>query len=618
MYNLVITLKDDMNLYFTIPNKICYLMKFKIVILLLVTSLSNAYCQILPPTLPWSGKSQAFMISADKPLATPFEKSNGKRSTNPVELESILELMDKNELIRVVHYGASPQGRPIKVVKVSTDSEFRNGKGPSKKPLALIQAGIHAGEIDGLDAGLMIIRDLVSGRLRNLIEEIDVVFIPVINPDGFANSSPFHRINQNGPETLGWRTNSLNQNLNRDYTKLDTPEIRGLVKLIRDINPTLYFDIHVTDGADYQYDVTYGWTPRVAYSPSIGFWFEKIYKPYIDADLTSFGHIPGPLVFAKNNKDFSEGILDVTFSPRFSNSWGDARHLPTILVENHSLKPYKQRVLGTYVFLESSLKILAAQGNRLKDMVDTDAKSRPDPVVLSWEFPNVTNDSIYFRGIKPVEKSSELLGIKYTTWAGEKLNETVPVWTNSKPGKTAKRPIEYIIPVQYRNVIQVIEQQGIIFERIEKELKLEVFTYNIINPEAQSDMPFQGRMRIKSEVEQVKKTVMFPVGSIRIKTDQTLGTLACLLMEPENIDSFFQWGFFNDILERTEYFETYAMSPLAEKMAKENPELRAAFLKELKTNKVLSESENLKLRWWYERSNYNDKNYLSYPIGIVY
>ena len=205
----------------------------------------------------------------------------------------------------------------------------------------------------------MLLRDLtVGGRHGGLLDHAHFLFVPILNVDGHERFSPFNRMNQRGPRQMGWRTNRRNLNLNRDFAKLDTPEVRALVAAIERWQPDLYLDLHVTDGADYQYDITYGWNPPHGWSPAIASWLDEVLRPAVDHELEAWGHVPGPLVLVANNRDLSGGFLGWTAGPRFSNGYGDARHLATVLVENHSLKPFDQRVLGTYVLLASALDTL--------------------------------------------------------------------------------------------------------------------------------------------------------------------------------------------------------------------------------------------------------------------
>ena len=586
-----------------------------VVFSLLISLLSVA--QVLPPGIPWVGSSIVIMQSPDDIHATPFEKSNGTRSATPAELALWIEGLKGLANVSSRELCLSAQGHPVYEVRVSTETGFREGKASSNKPVLLFHGGIHAGEIDGLDAGMLLVRDLNGGRLRKYLERVNIIFIPVLNPDGHARLSHFNRINQRGPEEMGWRSNSLNQNLNRDFTKLDTREIQSLMQLIRDTKPDLYIDIHVTDGADYQYDITYGWLGEFAYSPSISNWLNRELRPATEKALTQKGHIPGPLVFFKDESDVRQGNLDYAFSPRFSHSWGNASHVPSILVENHSLKPFKQRVLGSYVFLESCIDVLSEKSTSLKAAIEKDKAHRTDQVVIQWKIPETTQDSVVFKAISSKKESSTLTGMSYTTWTGKPELVKIPVFQANQVEKSIVRPKEYIIPAHYKDVISRLKMYGVVMQELTNAEVFDLSMYRIENPSIQGKLPFQGRVRISATFEQKQMKQTFPKGSVRISTDQALGNLVCLLLEPESTDSYFQWGFFSGCLERTEYFENYAMVPMAELLAKADPKLLAAYESKLNEDLDFANNPEARLRWWYEHSEYIDATYLIYPVGKI-
>ena len=285
-------------------------------------------------------------------------------------VEWIEKLAAASPLIHTVSFGHTAMGRPLCAVIASRDGIDECVKLPtSGKPTVLVQAGIHSGEIDGKDAGMMLLRDLAFGGKNHLLDKANLLFIPVLNADGHERRSVWNRPNQRGPIHMGWRTTAQNLNLNRDYMKAQAPEMVALLKLIQDSQPSLYLDIHVTDGIDYQYDFTYGfhgWDGGFAWSPQIGRWLDQTLRPTLDQGLADAGHIPGPLVFAKNNRDLSQGIIAKPYDPRFSTGYGDLCHIPTLLVETHSLKPFRQRVLGTYVLIETCLTVVGDHASTLK------------------------------------------------------------------------------------------------------------------------------------------------------------------------------------------------------------------------------------------------------------
>ena len=337
--------------------------RFAIYTLCSLLVLSSTAQSNLPPAFEWHGKSETLIAKTNDPWVTAAEKSNFVTTPDYNEtMKWFKKLAAASPLLTMVSIGKSVERRDIYMVIASTEKNVTAASlQKSGKPLLLVQAGIHSGEIDGKDAGMMLLRDIAFGNKKDLIKKVNLLFIPILSVDAHERSSPYNRPNQRGPQNMGWRTNAQNLNLNRDYAKLDTKEIRAVVKVINEYNPVLYMDIHVTDGADYQYDITFGGLDLQGNSPGISKWLETIYKPAIDKNLTANGHIPGQLLFALNDMDFSKGNVLIAGGPRFSDSYGNLRHMASILVENHSLKPFKQRVLGTYVLLESTLKLLATQ-----------------------------------------------------------------------------------------------------------------------------------------------------------------------------------------------------------------------------------------------------------------
>ena len=589
-------------------------------ILALLFANATAYSQnLLPPVADWHGKSESLMKTGIDPLITPFELSGGTRSATLAETRDWFKKLEKlSKNVQLVNMGLSAEGREMLLVKVSSDDHFKYGTiTNSDRPTVLIQAGIHSGEIDGKDAGMMLLRDIAVGNKSGLLKGINILFIPILNIDGHERASEYGRINQRGPEVIGWRTNARNLNLNRDYAKVDTEELRAVMKVINEYDPQLYLDIHVTDGVDYQYDVTYGYIDSNGYSPACSDWLQTFFEPFVNEELTMMGHIPGQLVFAKNDRDMQAGNVNYISEPRFSNAYGNVRHLPSILVENHSLKPYKQRVLGTYVFLEAAIKIMSESRLELKNAIESDKKKRPELVPLTWKLNENLTDSVWFSGIESTLKKSIVTGAEYVDWTAKPTKQYIPLFKHNVPELLVNRPETYIVPVANKDVIERLEIHGIKMVKLTAPETLEVEMYRIKDMKVVGKLPFQGRMRMSGITIKEKRTRIFPAGSVRISTNQPLGDLAVLLLEPDSPDSFLQWGFYAGISERTEYFEVYVMEKLALKMMNENPELKREFESKKSSDASFSADQWAQLHWWYEKTPYSDQEYLLYPVGRI-
>ncbi len=595
-------------------------MKYHIICLLSIISISRCIAQdILPPFVQWHGESEKLMHKGNDPLITPFEQSGGTGSaTLPEMLEWFAGLQNASKNVQLGSIGTSAEGRDILMVKVSSDDIFMYGEPRnSDRPTVLVQAGIHSGEIDGKDAGMMLLRDIAVGGKTFLLNKVNIIFIPILNIDGHERNSAYGRINQRGPEIIGWRSNARNLNLNRDYSKLETEEILGITNIINLYNPVLYIDIHVTDGVDYQYDITYGPNGKPGYSPSCNDWMETFYEPFVKDALIAAGHIPGPLIFAMNDRDMEAGIANFFSGPRFSTGYGDLRHVPTILVENHSLKPFKQRVLGTYVFLEASLRIIIETYKEVKDAMVEDKNRRPEMVPIQWKLNEMMRDSISFKGIKSIKKKSEITGAEYVEWTGEPVTQRLAAYNKNDATLSVKRPVAYIIPASRKEIISKLKAHGVIMSELTVAETLDVEMYRIKDIKPESQLPFQGRMRMHGTPIMEKRKEIFPKGSMRISTDQPSGDLLIVLLEPDSPDSFFRWGFFPEISERTEYFEVYVMEKLAAKMLAESPELKLEFDSKKKSDADFAANQNAQLRWFYEKTPYADQHYLLYPVGII-
>jgi hypothetical protein len=571
----------------------------------------------LPPEIPWEGRSLALARPPDDPWATPFEKSDLTRSPSYQETVSWLHrLCEEAPELEMISIGRSDEGRDIWMVVASAGGPVTpEGLRRSGKPVLLAQAGIHSGEIDGKDAGMMLLRDMaVRGVRRDLLEKTCFLFVPILSVDAHERRSPYSRMNQRGPEVMGWRTNSRNLNLNRDYAKLDTPETRAVVRALGTWQPDLYLDIHVTDGIDYQYDVTWGSNGTHAWSPEVGRWLEGVLRPALERRLREMGHVPGPLVFARDSRDLEKGIVSWTASPRFSNGYGDARHQPTVLVENHSLKPYRQRVLGTYVFLEGCLDVLSQRARELREARRRDETRRFEEVPLDWTYRGSVPDTVDFLAVGYELVPSSVMDIERVAWTGEKKTVRIPRFSNRVPDATATRPRAYWIPPAWTEVIERLEIHGVQMERIQEEREVEVEMYRIDEPEL-AGSAYEGHVRVSGTEVPERRVERFAPGSVRVPTDQPLGDLAVLLLEPRSPDSFFRWGFFLEILQRTEYAEGYVMAPMAERMLQGDPELSAAFESRLEEDPEFAGDPGARLEWFYRQTPFFDDRWRLYPVA---
>lgn len=571
----------------------------------------------LPPALPWQGNSESLIVAPGDPWITPAERSGMISTATYAEMRAYLDrLANASPFIHVVTIGKTALGRDLIAVIASKDPNSATIAGLDRdKPAILAQAGIHPGESDGTDAGMMLLRDIALRGKDVLLDKVNFVFVPIFNIDGHENASQFSRPNQRGPKEQGWRTTAQNINLNRDYIKADAPAMQAMLGLIDSLDPALYIDLHVSDGVDFAYDVTFGFQDApYAYSPTENAWLESVFRTEVNSALERAGHIPGPLVLAVDDRHPENGLMLPAFPPRFSHSYGDLRHMPAVLVENHALKPYNQRVLGDYVLLEQSLKTVAAHRVELAAAIAKDKAPR-DKLVLTWQPQDEPVRIVPFRQMKAVHYQSPISGVEEIRYLGEAAPETPYPLYGSKPDVELVLPKAYWISVAYPEVIERLRKHGIDMERLTEPKTIELDMIRVHDAKL-SGLPLDNRVRVSAgNYTHERRQRTYLPGSVRVPTDQPLAALAAAMLEPRAEDSLFQWGFFMGMLTRTEYIEGYVIEPLAQQMMERDPSLRSAFEAKLASDPEFAKDPDARLAWFYEKTLYYDSEYLLYPVG---
>ena len=565
----------------------------------------------LPPVLPWHGASENLIVAPSDTWITPSEATGFDTTPSYAETRAWIDrLVAASPLLSIVPFGRTAQGRELYAVRASKP-------GGAPKPLLLAQAGIHSGEIDGKDAGLMLLRDIALRGKDGLLDHADFLFVPIFNADGHERSSPFNRPNQRGPRSQGWRTTAQNLNLNRDYMKADTTEMKAMLALLQKVQPALYLDLHVTDGTDYQYDITFnfaGWNGRYAHSPTIGRWLDQEYRPAVTAALARMGHIPGGYVDALDGRDPDKGIVLGADQPRYSTGYGDLARIPTVLVETHSLKPYRQRVLGTYVLIEESLRLVGSEGPRIAAAIVADRAARPRTETLSWKAEDrpytVISD---FKGVAHDSYRSPASGGNEIRWLGRPVTQAMPLF-GEVPDKIVSLPAAWWVPVTKPEVIALLKLQGIAFEPIAVPRTVTLDMVRLTDPKLGKADEGHIPLTAAAYVHAARRET-YPAGSVRVPSAQPLGLLAAAMLEPESPDSLLAWNFYPEILMRTEYIEGYAIAPLADRMLAADPKLKAEFEAKLKADPKFAADPDARLAWFYKLTPYYDERYLLYPVG---
>lgn len=558
---------------------------------------------------------------------THAEKTDYRETPNYSEtIVYAKRLAAASPLIRFKSFGQSGEGRDLPLlIATEGDSFTPEAARTAHRPILLVQACIHSGEPDGKDAGLALLRDIAITKTRaGLLENVVLLFIPIYNTDGHERSSPYNRINQNGPAEMGWRATTTNQNLNRDYMKADTPETRAWLALWNEWQPDLFIDCHVTDGADYRYNITYQFEHHAGIAPSVLAWQRKVIDGKVFPATEAAGNVVSWYLEFTDNRDFSKGIRDFNGSPRFSTGYVPLRNRPAVLIETHMLKEYRARVIGTYDFLRAALEEVNRDPKSLLDAVreaDEETLARSGSHQQGHQFPidfELTDETVPY-ALKAVEYHTEFSDVSNdvrVTFGTKPLDVTVPMYNTFRVKTAVVPPLYYIVPPQWREVIEVLKAHGLVLKKTVEPTTLEVESYRFSKVSWPSG-PFESRFMPKFESELIQERRTFPAASVVVPVAQTLAKLAISLLEPEAPDSLAAWGFFNTIFEQKEYGESYVLETLARKMMADDPKLREEFEERVATDPDFSASPHARLQFFYERSPYCDPHMNVYPVGRI-
>ena len=561
----------------------------------------------------------------DTSLVTFYEKSDFKATPSYDETVAYCKKLDEaSPFIRYTTFGTSPQGRKLPLLIIDGDARFDPASArQSGKLVLLIQAGIHSGEIDGKDAGLMFFRDLAINQLFGAMpKNLVILFIPIFNVDGHERFGAYNRINQDGPEEMGWRTTAQNLNLNRDYLKADSPEMQAWLKLYQKWLPDFFVDIHVTDGADYQYVSTYGLETYGNMDEGLTKWTNEQLIPVMEQTMNTAGYPMFPYIMFRTWGDPRSGLRTSVAGPKFSQGYTAAQNRIGLLVENHMLKDYKTRVSGTYELLHFLCGFLNEQAanvrelNSLADLNSASAVFRRQPFPVNF---TAGKDSVMidFRGVEYDVVKSDLTGGDWFRYHPDKpVTFRIPYFNQQNPSTFIKFPEAYIIPPEWSEVIGKLALHGINYTVLNKPVTIKVESYHFTKIEY-GKSSYEGRQQVTPTIDTITEEREFPAGSVVIPTAQRTARVIAHMLEPASPDSYLQWGFFNATFEMKEYFESYVMEEYARKMIAEKPGLKDEFEEWKKSDPEAAKDQFAQLGWFFFRSPYADQKMNVYPVGKI-
>lgn len=565
-----------------------------------------------------------FATAASAPALTTLAEQTGDRRTGRYEeVERLCPAFQQRwpKQVRCFEFGRTPEGRPMLGLVASADGTLDpEAARRAGRPVMLMQGGIHAGEIDGKDAGLRALRNMLEGTAaKGTLSEVTLVFVPVFNVDGHERFGRWNRPNQVGPEEMGWRTTSQNLNLNRDYAKADAPEMQAMLRLLNQWDPILYADLHVTDGAKFEHDVSYTGEPVLAGIEPIRQTGAAVLDELVKR-AAKWGSLPVDFYPSWLRDDDPTSGVALSVSPkRFSTAYWASHNRIGILVETHSWKDYPTRVRITYQTILALMEMAARDGKKwlaaAQAADEQAAKIGGTTVALSYSNTGHTR-TIEFRGYEYDRRPSAISGQLLTRYNDKRPQLwRMPLFDEVKPDITVVAPRGgYIVPASHaRLVAEKLTVHGVRFRTLGQALStadVEVFRATKAAP---GSATFEGRSTFTLQGDWSNEKRDIGAGALFVPIAQANSQLAMTLLEPRDPDSLASWGYFASAFERKEYMEAYVAEEVGEEMLKKDPALRREFEKRLEDPEFAS-NPAARLEFFHRRHSSWDERFNLYPV----
>jgi hypothetical protein len=564
-----------------------------------------------------------FMVSCnssqkkvDFDFETQFEKSNGlETATYQQTITYYKNLAETYPEISIIEIGETDSGKPLHIVTYNPEKIFDYKTIKKSKNIILINNGIHPGESDGIDATMMLFRDLVNGTIE-APEKTVLVTIPIYNVGGSLNRNSTTRTNQNGPKEYGFRGNARNYDLNRDFIKCDTKNAKTFAKIFHSVKPDIFIDNHVSNGADYQYALTHLFTQNNKLGGKLGDYIHTEMMPKLVKKLAEKSWDITPYVNVFNQVP-EIGFSQFMDSPRYSTGYTTLWNTLGMMVETHMLKPYKQRVEGTYELMKSMIEISEADYETItllrNEALNNYKQNSTYP--LNWTIDSTKTTTLNFKGFEGETITSEITRFPRLKYNRNKpFTKPVTYYNYFKPTNSITIPKAYIIPKGWHNIIDLLKLNEVEMNLLEKDTIMNVESYKIESYETVKS-PFEGHyLHYNTTLNAKTEEISFTKGDYIIETNQPAVRYLLETLEPQGPDSFFNWNFFDTILQQKEGFSPYVWEDIALKLLNNNPELKETFESKKNADNGFANNWYAQLNWIHQQSEHYEKAHMQYPI----
>jgi hypothetical protein len=555
---------------------------------------------------------------------TQFEKSGGTETSEYIDVISYYkQLSNSYPEISFFEMGETDAGYPLHIVVFNTDGKTQlNRIKNSTKNRVLINNGIHPGESDGIDASMLLLRDIVQNdSLKKSYQNTLIVVIPIYNIGGSLNRNSHTRANQNGPKEYGFRGNTRNYDLNRDFVKQDTKNAAAFAKIFHTIDPDIFIDNHVSNGADYQYAISHLFTQHNKLGGALGKFIETQMRPALESSMMQkkIPITPYVNVWGVTPK---EGWSQFYDSPRYSTGYTTLFNTLGMMVETHMLKPYKIRVEQTYELLLSMLDFTEERSVDIKivrkNAIDKILKKKIYPITFEIN-PKKEPSVIQFRGYEGEIMDSKVTNGKRLLYDATKpYLEPVDYFNEYRSTKEITIPKAYILKQGWHRVVERLKNNQIFYTQFKKDTTLVVETLHVDDYKTRTSAYEGHYLHYNTSVKIDSNAVHFSKGDLYIPVHQKGARYIMETLEPEATDSFFNWNFFDSVLQQKEGYSGYVFEDVAEQILKENTTIKDAFEAKMATDKDFEKNPRAQLNFIYKRSLHYEKAHLLLPIYKAY
>ncbi len=558
-----------------------------------------------------------FPLCGAAQFTTKFESSGGTQSPPYHEIISWWQKLDQSSgKVKLITMGMTDAGFPLHLVVISNNGDYNfDNIRKNNKRVILVNNGIHPGEPDGIDASMILARDIVSNKYR-IADNIVLALIPVYNIGGCLDRSTNYRVDQNGPEAFGFRGNSQNLDLNRDFIKCDSKDARAFTEIYQMTDPDVFLDNHVSNGADYQHIMTLICTQHSKLGGVLGEFMNKEFEPGLYASMKQKGYDLIPYVNAFGDSP-DNGWPEFFEGPRYSSGYAALWHTFSFVAETHMLKPYDERVRSTIELMKSIIDFTTKNGetikklrNQTKEIVKTQTE-----FAISWVSDRTRSSKRLYKGYTAARKPSEVSGLQRLYYDRTKPYEKeVPFYNYYNAGTIIKKPKAYIIPQGWWTVIDLLKLNRVQMSAFKKDTAIEVEVYRIDDYKS-SPRPYEMH-HINSDVKvstSIQK-ISFRKGDWYIPMNQVANRFLMETLEPQADDSYFAWNFFDGVLAQKEGYSGYAFEDIAADYLRNNPSVKTALEQRRATDTAFAKNARAQLNFVYQNSPWLEPAFMRYPI----